>query len=1196
MYSMNYIGKFISNFRDFYNEINAATLTGAIDVVVIQQPNGSFTCSPFHVRFGKLGVLRSREKVVDIEINSESRQIHMKLGDSGEAFFVEEVQGFNGNCSDTEIPPHLACSPIPNDDDCFPNNRRFNVLSDLPHEQHEKILRDSVMSIEREKWEQMSALPPNERENFLIEHFSDLPLEQREKWLQIASLTSEERDKIFHEYYGTISTVQKQQMISEQYSALKTEDKERLFKENFPELPADQRQRFEEALLTDWKRKDHPYSPKKLNREEIIDNEDEEIEEEEDNDDEDKEKCSRFNVDEEIFDMDIINQDDKLKAPAVANPKSFVAVTSSERIRKISVVKNDFRPIVENLNNDPYEEKEKLVNESVDIHMPLSSSSSSSSAKRNSKDESTADETKIGSNTSKRKRKRKSLLKRKTAQRKISNAMYNTSESCNSDQNKISQGICIPDTEKHHIIDPEAKTVLQNEIIDTAKDDDLNKLNVIHASTDFHFFSDTEVTTKDKGSRPNSPVQSDTEFEVQKITQESKVGEEEKSHGQSWRWGELPSPPHDGSLVAHGLPLNTVDASNPNIETAEARRSMLGGMFSFMKKTSRVRHNPESEGIYLSDLNADELDPEVAALYFPSSHRNPGGGKTGDEEDAESGNGPSLPQSPNSVEGAIGGPKSLDSDFDESTTKHLEPSIEVALSLCGGLGTGEHELTEEAFQRGVLRYEDACADPKIFENPNLVVKVNGKFHSWSTACAIVMTFAAFQRHLPRATLSSLYDGGKRPSDSKATETGATGGGYSSWFSWRRSSQPPKKSPNSSFGKNDEILAETPSELNDSEPLICKDNVPDNKTTVDISDENRNVNDERIIDMTNSLESLTTSQSLVNFSDAIEDKLELALHDLPKDLDPENLSAGNVDFPEVQRSRTGIDIPLSPKKLSAITPPAPVPKRLHYEGSTQNYRKTLRLTSEQIASLNLKEGVNEVVFSVTTAYQGTTRCKCFIYKWRWDDKIVISDIDGTITKSDVLGHILPIVGKDWAQSGVAQLFTKIKNNGYKLLYLSARAIGQARVTREYLKSIKQGDLSLPDGPLLLNPTSLISAFHREVIEKKPEEFKISCLSDIKALFAEGSQPFYAGYGNRINDVWAYRAVGIPTTRIFTINHRGELKHELTQTFQSSYSNMSYIVDHMFPALREDAADEFSNFAYWREPIQELPKLETLDVQN
>lgn len=43
-------------------------------------------------------------------------------------------------------------------------------------------------------------------------------------------------------------------------------------------------------------------------------------------------------------------------------------------------------------------------------------------------------------------------------------------------------------------------------------------------------------------------------------------------------------------------------------------------------------------------------------------------------------------------------------------------------------------------------------------------------------------------------------------------------------------------------------------------------------------------------------------------------------------------------------------------------------------------------------------------------------------------------------------------------------------------------------------------------------------------------------------------------------------------------------------------MSYIVDHLFPAFREDAADEFSNFSYWREPIQDLLKLEMLVGQN
>lgn len=39
------------------------------------------------------------------------------------------------------------------------------------------------------------------------------------------------------------------------------------------------------------------------------------------------------------------------------------------------------------------------------------------------------------------------------------------------------------------------------------------------------------------------------------------------------------------------------------------------------------------------------------------------------------------------------------------------------------------------------------------------------------------------------------------------------------------------------------------------------------------------------------------------------------------------------------------------------------------------------------------------------------------------------------------------------------------------------IGQSRLTRDYLKSIKQEDLSLPEGPMLLNPTSLLNALHR-----------------------------------------------------------------------------------------------------------------------
>lgn len=37
--------------------------------------------------------------------------------------------------------------------------------------------------------------------------------------------------------------------------------------------------------------------------------------------------------------------------------------------------------------------------------------------------------------------------------------------------------------------------------------------------------------------------------------------------------------------------------------------------------------------------------------------------------------------------------------------------------------------------------------------------------------------------------------------------------------------------------------------------------------------------------------------------------------------------------------------------------------------------------------------------------------------------------------------------------------------------------------------------------------------REVIEKKPEKFKIECLTDIKHLFYPNTEPFYAAFGNR-----------------------------------------------------------------------------------
>lgn len=72
-----------------------------------------------------------------------------------------------------------------------------------------------------------------------------------------------------------------------------------------------------------------------------------------------------------------------------------------------------------------------------------------------------------------------------------------------------------------------------------------------------------------------------------------------------------------------------------------------------------------------------------------------------------------------------------------------------------------------------------------------------------------------------------------------------------------------------------------------------------------------------------------------------------------------------------------------------------------------------------------------------------------------------------------------------------------------------------------------------------------------------------------------------------DVWAYCAVGIPVIRIFTINPKGELKHELNKTFQSTYHNMAYIVDQLFPPVNDrEESVEFSSFNYWREPVLDV----------
>eukprot|EP01133_Synstelium_polycarpum_P010893 gene10893-12695_t len=304
-------------------------------------------------------------------------------------------------------------------------------------------------------------------------------------------------------------------------------------------------------------------------------------------------------------------------------------------------------------------------------------------------------------------------------------------------------------------------------------------------------------------------------------------------------------------------------------------------------------------------------------------------------------------------------------------------------------------------------------------------------------------------------------------------------------------------------------------------------------------------------------------------------------------------------------------PTSTPLIGAIptTPPQAVPSSaLIVAPKDHSYaKKSLRPTSDQLKSLGLKKGANRITFVVSSTLQGTREVSASIYLWENTSKIVISDIDGTITKSDVFGQVLPFLGKDWSHIGVAELYSNIKENGYNIIYLTSRAIGQAGLTRTYISSVKQPGISnggsganpqmipftLPEGPVFMSPNRLLTSFNREVIKRNPEEFKIACLQDIANIFpANMGTPFYAGFGNRSTDACAYNAVGIPSGKIFTINAYGIINTS-NNTYNKSYTKLNDLVQDMFPSASGKHVDEqWNEYHFWKKTVIPLKQLEPI----
>ena len=284
----------------------------------------------------------------------------------------------------------------------------------------------------------------------------------------------------------------------------------------------------------------------------------------------------------------------------------------------------------------------------------------------------------------------------------------------------------------------------------------------------------------------------------------------------------------------------------------------------------------------------------------------------------------------------------------------------------------------------------------------------------------------------------------------------------------------------------------------------------------------------------------------------------------KDLTPNSLSKMVKDFqefeikPEIEK-KTEID--KNKRIIKSLKPP-------------QNFWK----------ELDLKEGINELILTFKGNFGNlyNFKTRIFYYPFKPFKRIIISDIDGTITRSDLLGHIMPFLNRDWEHDGIAKFFQNLYKRNYIIVYLTARNIGQSFKTLNYLKSINQNDISLPPGPLFTHPGSFFDSVKREIIKKNPHEHKIKALKEIKDIFSFGDyNPLYAGFGNKFSDSLAYSAVGINKDRNYIINPDGKM---FTFNSQSNYtySELNDLIHEFYPEYDEEKFldDNFSENVFWK----------------
>eukprot|EP00536_Pseudo-nitzschia_multiseries_P008700 jgi/Psemu1/257461/estExt_Genewise1Plus.C_2260016 len=197
---------------------------------------------------------------------------------------------------------------------------------------------------------------------------------------------------------------------------------------------------------------------------------------------------------------------------------------------------------------------------------------------------------------------------------------------------------------------------------------------------------------------------------------------------------------------------------------------------------------------------------------------------------------------------------------------------------------------------------------------------------------------------------------------------------------------------------------------------------------------------------------------------------------------------------------------------------------------------------------LKPGRNPIRYLLLDDQQVVGVAHAHIFLWKHSDSIVVSDIDGTITKSNARGVLGTVMTKQYdkvCHVGICHILSTLALSS-QVVYVTSRPIGLANQTRHFLKNLKQGNETLPSGPLLGFGGKLPQLFMMELVTKSTQRFKATKLWEHvvqpfrKATNNDPMSPFFvAGFGNNFMDMQSYHAIGMNLRRIFKINKKSQI---------------------------------------------------------